>query len=89
MELYELKNLIMDMSLIGAAQMLKMTSPASDNLSQREAYQAFGEGRVKRWVNTGMVGKMRSGTTVRSKFIYSRAELLAADKSERIHKYVK
>lgn len=61
MELYELKNLIMDMSLMGAAQMLKMTSPASDNLSQREAYQAFGEGRVKRWVSTGMVGKMRSG----------------------------
>ncbi|MFA7493083.1 MAG: hypothetical protein WCZ43_06170 [Proteiniphilum sp.] len=78
LELYKLKNLIMEMSLMGAAQMLKMTSPASDNLSQREAYQAFGKGRVKRWVSTGMIGKMRSGSTIRSKFHYLSNKLLPA-----------
>lgn len=78
MELYELKNIIMEMAELGAANYAKMIAPASDNLSQREAYRMFGEARVKRWAKAGIIHKVRSGTTIRSKIIYSRAELMAA-----------
>lgn len=88
MELYELKNIIMEMAEVGAANYAKMISPLTDNLSQREAYRQFGEARVKKWLKEGIIHKVRSGTTIRSKIIYSRAELMAADKSERIFKYI-
>ena len=47
LELYELKNLCMEMSELGAAQYQKRTAPARDELTQREAYTQFGEAKVK------------------------------------------
>ena len=49
MELYELKNLCMEMASLGAANYVKQTIPAKDLISQREAYRLFQECRVKRW----------------------------------------
>ena len=37
LELYELKNLCMDMAALGAANYAKMLFPAKDLISQREA----------------------------------------------------
>ena len=47
MELYELKNLCMEMASLGAANYVKQTIPAKDLISQREAYRLFQECRVK------------------------------------------
>ena len=52
MELYELKNLCMEMASLGAANYVKQTTPAKDLISQREAYRLFQECRVKRWQKT-------------------------------------
>ena len=43
MELYELKNLCMEMASLGAANYVKQTTPAKDLISQREAYRLFQE----------------------------------------------
>lgn len=88
LELYELKNLCKDMAELGAANYAKMLFPAKDLISQREAYRAFGEARVKRWVRQKLVSKFRDGATQRSKILYSRAELLTVDKSEKIDTYI-
>ena len=88
LELYELKNLCMQMAELGAAQFVKQTKPGEDLISQREAYRLFQETRVKRWVAKGMVAGSRSGCSLRSKVLYSRAELMAADKSETLNKII-
>lgn len=84
MDLFELKNLCMEMAALGVAQYIKAQAPAKDLISQREAYRQFQEARVKEWRRTGLVTPMRMGTTSRSKLQYSRAELLAAEKSEKL-----
>nr|DAS12435.1 MAG TPA: hypothetical protein [Bacteriophage sp.] len=85
LELYELKNLCMEMASLGAANYVKQTTPAKDLVSQREAYRLFQECRVKRWVKDGRVSTQRGGSSIRSKVLYSRAELMAVDKSEKIN----
>ncbi len=84
LDLYEFKNICMEMAELGAANYAKMMSPANDSISQRAAYREFGEARVKRWVSSGLVSRMRSGTTKRSKMLYSRAELISAEKTEKL-----
>lgn len=88
LELYELKNLCKDMAELGAANYAKMLSPAKDIISQREAYKLFGEARVKDWVRRGLVNKVRNGETKNSKVLYSRAEILAVEKSEKLNFYL-
>ena len=88
LELYELKNLCMEMAELGAANYVRQTSPGEDLVSQREAYRLFQETRVKRWVSKGLVSGTRCGSSNRSKILYSRAELLAADKSEQINSLI-
>lgn len=83
-EIQELKNICRDMSELGAAQYIRKTKPSADMMSQREAYKMFGESRVKRWVASGMVKAMRNGETQRSKLLYSMAEMMAVDASERL-----
>ena len=81
-EVYELKQMLTAASEIAVANYVKTQKPASDRMSQREAYAAYGEGRVKMWLCQKMIRRERSGATINSKYIYSRAELMAADKSE-------
>lgn len=76
------------MAELGAANYAKMLFPAKDLISQREAYRSFGEARVKRWVAQKLVTKVRGGTTERSKVLYSRAELLTVEKSEKLDIYI-
>ena len=84
MDLFELKTLCMDMSELGVANYIRTQAPAKDLISQREAYRLFQEQRVKDWRKRGMVTPVRMGASIRSKLQYSRAELLACDKSERL-----
>lgn len=88
LELYEVKNLCMEMAELGAANYVKQTRPGEDLISQREAYRLFQETRVKRWVRIGVVSGSRAGSTSRSKVLYSMAELLAADKSEKLNSLI-
>ena len=55
---------------------------------QREAYKSFGEARVKRWVRQQLVHPTRNGAEKRSKILYSRAELLTIEKTEKIDTYI-
>lgn len=84
-ELFELKNLCMEMAELGVANYVKSQAPAKDLISQREAYRLFQEKRVKDWKLSGLVVPVRTGSSKRSKLQYSRAELMAADKSEKIN----
>ena len=84
LELYELKNLCMEMSELGAAQYQKRTAPLQDELTQREAYSQFGEARVKRFVSAGLVSGQRDGRCKNSPKRYSRAELMAAIQAEKM-----
>lgn len=76
------------MAELGAANYAKLFMPGVDRISQRCAYRGYGEARVKRWVKANLVSKHRSGKTIRSKIIYSKAELMAADKAESINQYI-
>lgn len=88
LDLFELKNICMDMAALGVAEYIKTQSPAKDLLSQREAYRLFQESRVKEWRSKGLIKPMRMGTSERSKLQYSRAELMAIDKSEKLNFYI-
>ena len=88
LELFELKNLCMDMSELGVYNYIKAQEPSKDLLSQREAYRLFQESRVKEWRSRGLIKPIRMGTSERSKLQYSRAELMAIDKSERLNLYI-
>lgn len=85
MELYELKTMILELSELGAANYAKVVFPAKDLISQRQAYRDYGEARVKRWVKMGLISSHRNGSTIRSKILYSRAELMSVGTSEKIN----
>lgn len=88
LELYQLKNIISTMAELGAATYAKKVFSAKDLISQREAYKSFGEARVKRWVRQQLVHPTRNGAEKRSKILYSRAELLTIEKTEKIDTYI-
>lgn len=78
----------MDMAELGAANFVKKTVPSQDRLSQRQAYLLFGEARVKAWVRGGVVSAQRAGASRNSRREYSRAELMAANESEKFNSIV-
>ena len=88
LELYELKNLCMEMAELGAANYIKQTKPGKDLISQREAFRIFNETRVRRWTKDLKVVGHREGATTRSKILYSMAELMSADKSEKLNSLI-
>jgi hypothetical protein len=88
LELYELKNLCKDMAALGAANYAKMLYPAKDLISQREAFKQFGEARVKDWKRRDLITGTRNGSGKSSKILYSRAELLAIEKSEKLNRII-
>lgn len=88
LDLYQLKNLCMDMASLGAANFLREIQPVKDLISQREAYRQFGEARVKRWKQEHRISHERNGQQRNSKLLYSRAELMAIDKSEKLNQYI-
>lgn len=89
LELYELKNLCKDMAELGAANYAKLLYPAKDLISQREAFRQFGEARVKDWKRRDLITGTRNGSGKSSKILYSRAELLAIEKSEKLNFIIK
>jgi len=82
MELFELKNMMMEMAIIGSLLKTKELKPALDKIAQRHAYMIFGEAKVKRWVSMGLVKPTRSGTAKNCKKLYSLADLTATQVAE-------
>ncbi len=88
LELFELKTLCMEMAELGVANYVRTQAPAKDLISQREAYRLFQEHRVKEWRSRGLITPQRLGSSARSKLLYSRSELLAIDKSEKLNFFI-
>lgn len=84
LDIAQLKSLLRDSAELGVANYIKQMSPVEDSVSQREAFRMYGESRVRGWIDEGMVSAMRGGKSANSKILYSRAELMAADKTERL-----
>ena len=74
-DLMHLKNIIMDMSELGAANYAKLIAPKSDELSERQAFEKFGEANVKRWSRQSLIQVNRMGSAKNSKKNYSYSEL--------------
>lgn len=83
-ELYQLKNIIMTASRLGATMVLTEMNPASDNLSQREAWKLYGRSRVEKWVEQGLLKPRREGASANCKKYFSRTDLIAVDNAEKI-----
>ena len=86
LELYEFKNLIMEMSEIGVANYVKMVAPKSDIISEREAFRKFGEAKVKQWVRDGNIDFKRMGSSKNSRKNYSYSQLITIAKAENLIK---
>ncbi len=87
-DLYDLQKMMVDAGKQAVAEYIKQKEPAEDFLSQREAYRKFGEARVKRWVKEKLIFPVRSGKSIRSKILYSRTELIAVNKAEKLEKRI-
>lgn len=84
-ELFEEKTLRMEMAELGAANILKRFGIIRDEISQRQAYERFGEAKVKTWFNKGLVTRVKCGQR-NSKVTYSLIELELLDKLEKQNK---
>lgn len=85
LELFELKNLCMEMAELGAAKYAATQAPAGDLIKQRAAYREFGEARVKSWVNRNLVSPVRVGCAKNSPLKYSRADLIACSNADKLN----
>jgi hypothetical protein len=74
MSLFDEKQMRIECATIGAEIALKRLGLIKDEISQREAYRVFGQGKVRTWVNLGLVKKIKTGER-NSKTTYSRIEL--------------
>jgi len=83
-----LENLINKMSRIWETRYVNAFSPALERISERAAFDAFGESNVKRWVYEGKVDFKRKGASKNSKKEYSYSELMTVKQSETIIKEV-
>ena len=81
LELFELKNLCMEMAELGAAKYAATQAPAGDLIKQRAAYREFGEARV----NRNLVSPVRVGCAKNSPLKYSRADLIACSNAEKLN----
>lgn len=84
LELRELKETFADVAKVAVAEYRKEQRPADDAISQREAYELFGEVRVRRWRDDGLITARRMSGARNSKIRYSRTELLQVDAAERL-----
>ncbi|MDR2928282.1 MAG: hypothetical protein LBV41_08825 [Cytophagaceae bacterium] len=77
-ELFVIKETVSDIAAIALAKMEARKKPATDYISQRQAYAEFGEAWVKEMLDKGIVKGQRRGVSKNSHVCYSRTELLAA-----------
>ncbi len=93
LELFELKNICMDMAELGAAACERKRSPALDEIKQREAFRwlkslGYEPKLLSELEQAGLIHKKRKGTAINSPLIYSKFELQAALNTLRMGQYV-
>lgn len=76
------KNMMMQISEIIAAQVVKQIKPADDLISQRQAWKEFGRTWVDNHFERGMIRAHRTSVAANASKRFSRAELLALQQAE-------
>lgn len=84
-DLVNQKRELIDIAELGARKAISRLGLIKDEISQREAYRQFGEGRVKVWVQRKLCTRVKPGEG-NSKATYSLIELEVLDKLEKSHK---
>lgn len=69
------------MGELGSANVLKRYGIVKDEINQRQAYELFGEAKVKSWRNRNLLGRVKCGGK-NSKATYSLIELELLEKLE-------
>ena len=76
-DLFTLKQEMMEMAQLAVLAITKESAPISDELTTRQAYEKFGRRWVDRQIKQGNIKGHRKGPAVNSTVIYSRYELMA------------
>jgi hypothetical protein len=90
-DVFTIKELMIDCAEIGAAKVLKTLEPKSDELTQREAFEKFGQGWVRDCVKRGLIKGQRKGPAKNSPVYFSKTELMAvrnAEKASRLETFL-
>lgn len=70
-------------SELGAATMMKSLQPKSDDMTQNEAFDKFGQGWVRGHVKNDLIRGKRKGPAKNSPIYFSKAELMAVRNAEK------
>ncbi len=81
-DLFTLKQEMMEMAQLAVLAFAKEAAPVSDELTTRQAYDKFGRRWVDRQIQQGNIKGHRKGLAVNSPIIYSRLELMALKQAE-------
>lgn len=68
---------------LGAANLMKTLQPKSDDLTQNEAFEMFGQGWIRDCRRRDLIHGKRKGPAKNSPIYYSKAELLAVRNAEK------
>jgi len=93
LDLFELKNICMEMAELGAAASEKKRAPVSDEISQREVYRwiktmGYDPSFLDKLEELGLIHKYRKGTTKKSPIMYSKFEIQTVINSHRMGSYI-
>ena len=82
-DLYSIKELMTGCAEMGAANLMKSLQPKSDDLTQNEAFDKFGQGWVRGHVKNDLIRGKRKGPAKNSPIYFSKAELMAVRNAEK------
>ena len=83
-DLHAIKELMTGCAELGAANLMKSLQPKSDELTQNEAFEKFGQGWVRTCVKRELIKGKRKGPAKNSPIYYSKSELVAVRNSEKL-----
>ncbi|MCL4483457.1 MAG: hypothetical protein M1445_12760 [Bacteroidetes bacterium] len=83
-DLHAIKELMTGCAEMGAANLMKSLQPKSDDLTQNEAFEKFGQGWVRDCVKRELIKGKRKGPAKNSPIYYSKAELMSVRNAEKV-----
>ena len=77
---------LLDMAATSAvSRFASLLAPDKELISQREAFKLYGEGRVKKWLEAGLLkNRGRTNGAKNSKILYSKTELQQVEYATRV-----
>ena len=93
LDLFELKDICMQMAELGAAANEKKRSPISDEIKRREAHRwlkslGYEHGLLDKMESNGLVHKKRKGASKNSPVMYSKFEIQSAINALRMSEFI-